>query len=66
MFADLSPDLVRGAYYVEGARADVPAVTLKVAGLVQTMAALYDMRHHPNTKDTMTFKSPFSGNPVGR
>ena len=33
---------------------------------VRSVAALYDMQHHPNTKDAMTFKSPSSGNPVGR
>ena len=32
---------------------------------VRSLAALYDLQHNPNTKDTMTFESPRSGDPVG-
>ena len=32
---------------------------------VRSLAALYDLQHNPNTKDTMTFESPASGDPVG-
>ena len=33
---------------------------------VRSLAALYDLQHNPATKDAMTFKSPTSGDPVGR
>ncbi|MEE3250287.1 MAG: 4-hydroxyphenylacetate 3-hydroxylase N-terminal domain-containing protein, partial [Chloroflexota bacterium] len=32
---------------------------------VHSLATLYDLQHNPNTKDTMTFESPKSGDPVG-
>ena len=32
---------------------------------VRSLAALYDQQHNPATKDTMTFASPASGEPVG-
>ena len=32
---------------------------------VRSLAALYDQQHDPTTKDSMTFESPSSGDPVG-
>ncbi|MEC9447013.1 MAG: 4-hydroxyphenylacetate 3-hydroxylase N-terminal domain-containing protein, partial [Chloroflexota bacterium] len=32
---------------------------------VRSLATLYDLQHNSNTKDTMTFESPTSGDPVG-
>ena len=32
---------------------------------VRSLAALYDLQHNPNTKQSMTFKSPSSDDPVG-
>ncbi|MBV8084745.1 MAG: 4-hydroxyphenylacetate 3-monooxygenase, oxygenase component [Chloroflexi bacterium] len=37
----------------------------KLAGIARSVADLYDMQHDPALKDTMTYTSPSSGQPVG-
>lgn len=66
-----------GNDYIEALKANPPNLWLKgekiedptthpaFCGVVESMAALYDMQHDPNYKDTLTYTSPTSGNPVG-
>lgn len=46
---------------IEGKISEHPAFK----GIIQTKASLYDMQHHPDIKEEMTFVSPASGEPVG-
>ncbi|MGM9948828.1 MAG: 4-hydroxyphenylacetate 3-monooxygenase, oxygenase component [Lysinibacillus sp.] len=46
---------------IEGKISEHPAFK----GIIQTKAALYDLQHHPDIKEEMTFASPATGEPVG-
>jgi 4-hydroxyphenylacetate 3-monooxygenase len=67
-----------GQQYIDGLRAQKREVWLGgervkdvtkhpgLAGGVRAIANLYDMQHDPDLRDTMTFPSPATGEPVGR
>src|ERR1700694_4687248 len=59
----------QGQQYIDGLRAErVRDVTKHkgLAGGVKAVASLYDLQHDPKLKKVMTYKSPSSGERVGR
>jgi 4-hydroxyphenylacetate 3-monooxygenase len=66
-----------GQEYIEALKANPPNLWLKgekigdptehpaFRGVIGSMARLYDMQHEPEYRDTLTFESPSSGEPVG-
>lgn len=66
-----------GNDYIEALKANPPNLWLKgekvedptehpaFRGVVASMAALYDMQHDPEHRDTLTYSSPTSSEPVG-
>ncbi len=66
-----------GAEYIEALRTNPPNLWLKgervedptthpaFAGVVRSMAALYDLQHDPAWRERLTYPSPKTGQPVG-
>ena len=51
--------------WVEGALVADPTTHPRTGNVAHSLAALYDLQHHADLVDTMTFASPSSGTPVG-
>ena len=51
--------------WVEGALVADPTTHPRTANVAHSLASLYDLQHHADLVDTMTFASPSSGAPVG-
>ncbi|MFQ6028076.1 MAG: 4-hydroxyphenylacetate 3-monooxygenase, oxygenase component [Dehalococcoidia bacterium] len=51
--------------WIRGERVDDVTVHPAFRNGVRSLAALYDMQHAPDLRETMTFPSPTSGEPVG-
>ena len=51
--------------WVEGEQVTDPTTHPRTANASKSLAALYDLQHHPDLVDTMTFASPTSGDRVG-
>ena len=51
--------------WISGERAEDVTTHPAFKNGVRSLARLYDMQHNPATKDSMTFASPSSGDPVG-
>ena len=51
--------------WVEGALVADPTTHPRTANVAHSLAGLYDLQHHADLVDTMTFASPSSGAPVG-
>jgi len=51
--------------WVDGAPVDDPTTHRYTANACHSLAALYDLQHQPDLVDTMTFKSPTTGDRVG-
>lgn len=52
--------------WLDGQRVDDVTAHPAFAGVVRTLASLYDLQHQPALRDTMTFPSPGGGEPVSR
>ena len=51
--------------WADGEQITDPTVHPTTANAARSLAALYDLQHHPDLVDTMTFASPSSGERVG-
>jgi 4-hydroxyphenylacetate 3-monooxygenase len=51
--------------WIEGELVTDPTTHPKTANMARTLAALYDLQHHPDLVDVMTFESPTTGDRVG-
>ncbi len=51
--------------WLKGERVEDPTTHPAFAGVVRSMAALYDLQHDPEWRDVLTYPSPSSGRPVG-
>ena len=51
--------------WIDGERVRDVTTDPRFAGAAQTVAELYQLQHDPALRDTMTYRSPTSGDPVG-
>ena len=50
--------------WLEGERVEDVTTHPKLARMAKTLAGVYDLQHHPDTRDLMTFESPASGDAI--
>ena len=50
--------------WLEGERVEDVTTHPKLARMAKTLAGVYDLQHHPDTRDLMAFESPLSGDPI--
>ena len=50
--------------WLEGERVADVTTHPKLSRMAKTLAGVYDLQHHPDTRDLMAFESPISGDPI--